>query len=137
MEWHLDKTQLVESTQTSLVLKSGHFQVSDGSRPAFSMLSLRYPLIQRKMQLRLSELTAGVLSAGCQPRLIPACPWPFPASTQFPGQLSAPASPAEGEPCSHHRASHKPAPAVPESQQVTLPLCCANQPKHISLQATA
>lgn len=27
MEWHLDKTQLVESIQTSLVLKSGHFQV--------------------------------------------------------------------------------------------------------------
>lgn len=26
MEWHLDKTQLVESIWTSLVLKSGHFQ---------------------------------------------------------------------------------------------------------------
>lgn len=29
MEWHLDKTQLVESTQTSLVLKNDHFQISD------------------------------------------------------------------------------------------------------------
>lgn len=29
MEWHLDKTQLVESIQTSSVPKSGHFQVSD------------------------------------------------------------------------------------------------------------
>jgi len=29
MEWHLDKTQLVESIRTCLVLKSGHFQITN------------------------------------------------------------------------------------------------------------
>lgn len=28
MEWHLDKTQLVESIRTSLVRKNGHFQIT-------------------------------------------------------------------------------------------------------------
>lgn len=44
MEWHLDKTQLVESIHLPSVLNGGHFQTTDQLK-TFPLLSLSYSLI--------------------------------------------------------------------------------------------
>lgn len=92
MEWHLDKTYLVESTQTSLVRKSGHFQIH-----AWLKACLPHALTQLSPNLEKYAAEAewtDCSSPECTNTQLMECashgsfqpgpgPGPFPASTQL------------------------------------------------------
>lgn len=145
MEWHLDKTQLVEGTQTSLVLKNDHFQVSDWLKAccphAVTQLSPKlekYTAEAEGTAAVLSAVTAQLTECASHGSLQPA-PGPFPASTQLlrtgdcsclsccKRALNSPQSKSQTCTCS----------AREPTGHTLFNLCYANWPKHVSLQATA
>lgn len=83
MEWHLDKTQLVESTQTSLVVKSGHFQISNWLKAchpqALTQLSPNLEEYAAEAEWTawvLSAVNAQLMECASHGSFQPA-PWPF------------------------------------------------------------
>lgn len=61
MEWHLDKTQSVESIHLPSVLNGGHFQTTDQLKAYLPLaLTQLFPNLEKEIELRLrlSELTA-------------------------------------------------------------------------------
>lgn len=81
----------MESTQTSLVLKSGHFQVSDWLKAwlphAVTQLSPnleKYAAEAEWTDCSSPECSEHSAYRVCQPRVIPAWPWPWPFPWQLP-----------------------------------------------------
>lgn len=98
MEWHLDKTQLVESIRTSLVLKSGHFQITNCLPRALSQLSpnlekyIAEAETQRTDCSQVVSTVSGQLTKGAdRGSLQPVLAHSLPAHSSW-GQLTSPAS---------------------------------------------